>query len=395
MPHVPLWLLTTGPTPDSAPVATPTTVVSDSGVAPHVYLHSAYWPYERIGILKASNVQRASMWLQYGQANFTIGRNDPLLTSARGALQRGSFVVIESSQTNPWVGFVRELTESLTSGMIQVACAEAHALLDTKATRQLSQFKAGAGHIFSQIMRAHNARGHSGLFFPSVIPPGPQVVIELGGQTTFQAMKELASRSGWEFWPEYEVSSSHITCTMQFGYRQGLDKSDEITLFEGRNFSDLEYTLDTQGMRQSITVIGGFASRLNERNAVTRSAGFNPGASELGTAVEPASELHTRFIDVPPALRSEDVTFRVMTADRTQLALEAERALEKNIGVAERYRMTINNSLSWKKLEVGDYVRIQTHNTGLGAINRKIRIMGMQPSEESGQCALVVETPVQ
>jgi hypothetical protein len=390
-----LMSVTTEPVPDAAPVTTPSTVVSDTGVAPHVYLHSAYWPYERIGILKASNIQRASMWLQYGQANFTIGRNDPLLSTSRGSLQRGAFVVIESSQTNPWVGFVRELTESLTSGMIQVACAEVHALLDTKATRQLSQFSAGVGHIFSQVMRAHNARGHSGLFFPSIVPPGPQVVIELGGQTTFQALKELAIRSGYEFWPEYEASPSRINVTMQFGYRQGSDKADEITLFEGRNFSDLEYTLDTQGMRQSVTVYGGFATRLNERNAVTRSAGFNPGASELGTAVEPASELHTRFIDVPPALRSEDVSFRVMTADRSQLALEAERALEKNIGVAERYRMTINNSLNWKKLEVGDYVRVITNNTGLGAINRKVRIMGMQPSEESGQMALVVETPAQ
>lgn len=395
MPHFPLWLFTTGPTPDAAPAVGRVTTITDTGVAPHVYLHSPYWPFERVGVLRAFSVQRSFTHLNYGQAAFVIGRNDPVLENIPGSLQRGAFVVIESSLANPWVGFVRELTESMSTGFIQVQGAEVMALLDTKGTRQLSQFNAGAGRIFQQVMRAHNARGHSGLFQPATVAPGPQVTIDLAGQTTMQAMSELASRAFYEFWTDVEVSPSRIEATMQFGYRQGLDKSDEIVLSEGRHFSEMDYTLDTQGMRQSVTVYGGFASQIGERNAITRSASYTPGASELGTAVEPASELHSRFLDVPPALRSEDVVFKVMTSDRTELSLEAHRALEKNVGVAERYRVVINTAFSWKRIEVGDYIRLITHSTGLGAINRKVRVMGMQPNEESGECALVVETPSQ
>lgn len=361
---------------------------------PIVHLHSAYWPYQRLATLKtASGVNRAFHWMNYGPASFTIARNDPVITNARYALVRGAWVVIESNKAKPWVGFIRRISETLGDASITAECSEISGLLDVKAMRQTAQMTAASGGVFKQVIRDTNARGHSGLFLPSDVEPGPRVSIDLAGETAFNALNEMAERTGFEWWVDAEISSAFIKAQVRWGYRQGYDNSKTVKLYEGKHFADLDYTFDTRGARQSVTIYGG-VGELKERTTVTRSANYSPRGGVLGTGFEAAGEDYSRNLDVPPSLRSEDVFFRVMTSDRTELSMETQRQMERGLATSESGTALCNNSFDWRSVGVGDFVQLVTHNTGLGAINRKVRVTGVQPDEANGRLTLTWETPL-
>lgn len=386
--------LTTGPRAASMPTRRNATVVNDSGNAFHADLHGSYWPYQKMGNLVTAHAQkRAHAFMDAGPGSLAIARNDPLISSNPDAFVRGARVVISSAHSKPWVGVIRTFTESL-GGTIQIDMKEDTAILDVKGTRQGDQFIGGAGRAFDQIIRGMNARGHTGIYHPGTVGPGPRVVIDLAAESTMNALDELHDRSGHEWRKESTVTPWEIETVVYFGPNLGNDLSNDVILYEGTHFTQLDRILDTQGLRLSTTVYGGFGVQLKDRNAVTRAAISGQAARDSGSAFERASQVYDDNLDVPPSLRSEDVFRAVMTADRTELALEAQRALEKNFGLAERYRVTVPIDVA-TEVEVGDYIRIIKGSGGLGSYNRKVRVMGIQPDEEGGERVLAVETPVQ
>lgn len=361
---------------------------------PHVHLHSAFWPYQRLATLKtAYETHRGDHWMNYGPGSFVIARNDIALDNSPSALQRGAWIVIESNKARPWVGFIRTLSENLGDSTIKADCVQLAGLLDVKAMRQTAQLVGASGGVFAQVMRDTNARGHTGLFAANKVEPGPRVDINLAGQTAFRALNELADRTGYEWWVEAEVSAAAIKAQVNWGFRQGFDNAKTVKLYEGEHFADLQYTLDTSGARQSVTLYGG-VGELSERTTVTRAANYSPRGGVLGTGFEPAGDLYNRALDVPPSLRSEDVYFRVMTADRTELSMETQRSMERGIAISERGTAVCNNTFDWRLVGVGDFIQLVTHNTGLGAVNRKVRVTGIQPDEAAGEMVLSWETPL-
>jgi len=393
---VPLLLiqLTTAARTESQPTRRNATVVNDTGNAPHAYLHGSYWPYERKAQLTtAHGIARAFGFMTAGAGRLSIARNDPAVTNTPDALARGARVVIDSAHSKPWVGVIRTLTEGL-GGTIQIEMSEDTAIMDAKGTRQADQFSGGAGRAFDQIIRGMNARGHTGIYHPGAVSPGSHVLIDLAAESTMNALDELHDRTGYEWRKESTVTPWEIETVVYFGPNLGNDLSGEVILYEGTHFTQLDRILDTKGLRLSTTVYGGFGIELKDRTAVTRGAISGQAARDIGSAFERASQVYDDNLDVPPSLRSEDVFRQVMTADRTELANEAQRALEKNFGMAERYRVTVPIDVA-TKVEVGDYIRIVKGSGGLGAYNRKVRVMGIQPDEEGGERVLAVETPVQ
>lgn len=362
------------------------------------HIHSPYWPYHRIATLQnAMGIARSWTSMATGRGKFTLPWTDPTIVRDPGILDRGSFVVIESTLLPglPWVGFVQSITESDIAGALSVDMLDALALADTTPTQQAGIPQSGAGNAFFQVLKNLNGKGHSGLFTAPSYDPGPPVVLSLSAQTALKAMGDVHDQSGYEYWVSpVEVSSSHIRLELNFGYRQGLDRSDIVVLSEGYHLSSFERVLDTSGLRQSMTVVGG-SGPLSGRTSVTRGAGPGSQSHGIGTVVEPASELYNRLINIPPALRSGGVLFRGLTTDRPGLSLEAQRALEQQVGASERYKVVVNTRADWMDLQLGDYIRvIKTSHTGIGPMNRKVRITGTQPDEEAGEMVLTIETPI-
>lgn len=364
---------------------------------PTVSIHTAYWPFSRMAILPtAHSIHRSFELMKVGKATFNISRDDPGMDTNPDVIKRGNIAVIESPVYGvpPWVGPIVQPTESLSTGEIQVNCQEMSGILDVRLTRQRSQFTMAAGKIFQHLMIAANGHAHSGLFVQAEVEPGPSVSVDLGATSVLSALGTLFQKSGYEWWLDSVVTPARVVCTMNFGYRQGFDRAKgEVTLYEGTHFNDLEYTLDTQGLLQSVTVYGGVGPT-KERAAVTRTSRYLPQGNELGTYLDPASEAYVRSADIPPTLRSESVLFDLSSSDRSTLSDGARRALERGSSVAERFRLTVGTLLSWSDYALGNYIQVVESSLGLGALSRKVRITGAQPDEEAGEIVLVTESPL-
>lgn len=365
--------------------------LSTYSVKPVVSVHSPYWPFHRIATFTTvDNLNFGEQLMQVSRCKFTISKDD--YAALPDYITRGNLIAIESAVTRPMVYFMTPIEENLSSSIVSIEGFDFYELLNAKPTRQLSRFQAAAGQVFSQLIRAMNARGHTGLFMPGRVVPGPRVDIDVSGKQTLEALNDLAQRSNYEYGIDYEVKPSGIVATIDFVYRRGHDKSNSIVLYEGTNIVDVNRIQDTRGLRQSVTIYGG-AGPLSQRTALTRAASGAPQAQDLGTAVETASELYRRTLDVPPMLRSSTILYR-NSSDRTELSYDAARALEYPIGIAERYRLIINDTIDWAQIVIGDYVRIVVSSLALGPLDRVVRVTGMQPDPLKGQCVLTVEVPL-
>ncbi len=391
---------------------------------PSVYVHAPSWPYQRVAVLKsASNVARSFTLMDVGRAQFNVSAVDPWVgpvTRVDGAFQpdafqfnafqltaslhkdyrqdaisRGNFIVIQSERyVRPWVGVITELDDQVSPGTVAVSALSIESLMDTQPTPiATSDYKGrGAGAILYEELQLRNSQGHCGIYLPAVVPSGPAVDISVSGQTVLATARDLHSRTGWEWWVDpFDVSPRRIEMVMQFGYRRGTDKSAQIVLHEGRDFTELTRVLDTQGLRQSVTVYG---AGLSGDSSVTRSQ--SPASAHgQALAVEPGSELYNRLVDVPPALRTSAILYRPLDPNRQALSQDAQRALERPNAAPERYKVTLSMASDWNQIEEGDLIRIiRSTKEALGPFNRVLRVTALQPSEESGTIGLAVETPL-
>ena len=359
-----------------------------------VYIHEPIWPFSRLcALTTAHGVDRSLEIMDPGSATVRIARNDQAITADR--LKYGNILVVTSDVARDWAGPVTLLQESYSTGEITIGALEQSAILNVRPTPLTEQWNSGAsGAVFTSIMNRINGRGHTGLFTPDGVPAGPAITdLSIGGQSALEALGELFSRTGYEWWLDTAVRPSGITWTLNWGQKQGEDNADFVVIRD-RHLSDLEYTLDVSKVRQAVTVVGGFGS-LPNRTAVTRTTVGVQGVRDVGSgAIELADQALIDALDVPPALRSETVFLQPRTSDQTALSRLAQQALERPLSGAEKFSATVNVLFDWTRLGLGDYVTINTARLGLGAIDRKVRIIGMQPDEELGELDLVLEVPV-
>lgn len=360
-----------------------------------VFVHSPYWPYSRIAELRtAHSIDRSFERMGPGQASIKVSHGDSAISP--DVMKRGNLLVITSTVAPPWVGPMTVLNDTMEDGEIAIEAMGWTAALEVRGAPLAETWsQAASGAIFRAVIARMNNRGHTGLFATATPDPGPAVTdFAVGGQTAREALDALFTRTGYEWWAEYDVSPARIIATMYWGARQGFDRYATVTLQEGVHFVRRTYTLDVSKIRQSVTVVGGGFGTIANRTAVTRTAAPSAGGADLGSSIETIDRQLIEALDVPPLLRSESVLISTSSRDYQTIAREAQQALEQPAGAAEKFVATVNTRVDWSKLGVGNYHRVITAERGLGSIDRRVRVIGMQPDEEIGECDLVLEVPV-
>jgi hypothetical protein len=352
------------------------------------YVHAPCWPFQRIGELTtARNIDRAWSLMQPGVAAMNIARSEDLSSDV---LRTGNLLVIESTATAPWVGVMMIFDEDLGAGEIEVNVLELTAIFDARLTSSgdLYESSISSGAAVQQLLNQVNARAFTGFLVPASLQGSAIEEIDLVAQSTLEALEELHDRSSNEWWPEYSVRPQRIEAKLNWGVRQGLDLSASVHLYEGWHFSRLSYRQDATRVQESVTAYGGGGAP-SDRTAVTQTAGASRGS--LGSYFETASAASIRAIaDLPPGLRTERALFAPGTSNEAELSQEARRARERPLGAAEQFGAIVNGLADWHDLALGNLVTISAEPR-LRLVNRTMRIVGVQPDEESGICELVLE----
>lgn len=352
------------------------------------YVHAPAWPFQRIGELRtARNIDRAWSLMQPGILALNISRSEEI---DRDVLRTSNILVIESEVTAPWVGYLLTAEEDLGAGEIEITGQEMTAALDVRLTSASDKYddSISSGRIFQQIGAAVNGRAFTGLSMPASSLGAIVEDVDLAAQTMSEALDELHDRTGNEWWADYSVRPQRVEATLRWGTRQGFDLADSVHLYEGYHFAKLVYRQDATRSQESATAFGGVGAP-SGRAAVTRTAGAARGS--FGGLIEAASAAAVRAIaDLPPGLRSERAVLVPTTSNEAELSREARQALEKPLGSAEQFSAVVNGLIDWHLLALGNTVTINAYPK-LRPTSRKMRIVGVQPDEESGVNELILE----
>ena len=388
MPHL-INLLDFSQFSSGVPQADPDPVFVPNWVVAHI--HASYWPYHRLATLsQASGIISTYRLMEKGSARVQLANTDTSYTS--DIVARGNILVIESNNMKPWVGPIINITENKNNGLISIQAEDMFRILDSRVGKLSDDQTGASGVILANVLKAANARGHTGVYLPSDFAFGPPTTLPTGGQSLIQSLKDASQKTDWEFGIFSRVSPSRIESSLIWTYRIGEDQPEDILWDE--DVSDVNYTLDVQGIRQSVTVVGG-TGRISSRVAVTTAArGSLAQGKDLGTAIDVASETYQRAVDIPASLRTEHVVYRPLSVDRYDLANEGVSALERPVGSAERFNCSVLDSLDWSVFHEGDYIRIVSNQLGPDGVNRKVRVISMSTNWETGILTLELETPI-
>lgn len=358
------------------------------------YLHRNYGPFSRVcDLVSAHAGNRSLIEMTPGQASLRISQADPAVREDRPRI--GDLLAITSDVfTAPWVGPVTVVNEVNDEGAIAIEALEWSAALAVRPLPLAESWSEGSsGAVFASVMRDINTGGHTGLYIDADYEPGPAINnADIGGQTADQALADLHSKSDFEWGVDYDVQPSGIVATMRWNRQQGIDKSATVHWIEGRDFVKRSRMKDISHVRQVVTVIGG-TGFIGSRTAISKTAGTAPWAAVLGTAMQAADQDLAEFIDVPPMLRSGQVVIQRSDSSPETLAAVAEQTLERLIGEADKFTVTLNGRPSWD-VRPGDYVTVTLSRRGFGTETKRVRINALQPDEELGELDAVLYVPV-
>lgn len=308
-----------------------------------------------------------------GQASVTVARND--LQLSLDTLRLDHLLVCESPRTPPWVGPITSLREGL-GGFITLSAEGLPVLLDGEPMPQEETYSSGVGSgaIVQSVLRNGNRREHTGIC-AGRISAGPSIVdFALGGMVGLQALDELASRSNWEWSVRYAVAPSGIEAFLDWTAHQGEDVSNRVHLYEGRDFVELTYGLDLASLKDAVTSLGG-SGVVGERTSATAT-----GSERVVRMLRSFRVGSHRRLSLDPT-----------TDSVTELRRSSERDQERALSAAETLECVVNANSDWRDLAVGNYATFGFKTTLSGNAFRVMRIVGAQPTDEEGICALTLE----
>lgn len=357
-----------------------------------VRIHSTRPPHRTILDLPAAfDVDRALTATGRGQFAFTI----PAAAIQLGGRDRvgfGDLVVIESTVlgVRPYVGVITKIGESGGAGAIDIEGDNYASILYGLALDRSASFGGGsAGAIAGQLLRLAQGNGRSvfvedgSLFGDAVI--GGATRLEFGSQTLGRALDALADRFDNEWWITHSVRRARVRHWLHFGVRRGDDRSRSVMLEEGRDFVKVEYERDALGqIRSAIMIGGGGAVEAREGVAVSStpgalatSASRVEDASLIGRPTSPLAERDVyeyRPNDTDPAILANVARRRFMRPTTANESLSAIAALSR-----------------CGAFRPGDTIGVRFHSVRGSGSTRLVRVLGMQPDEQNGQCDLVVQ----
>lgn len=337
-------------------------------------IHSREGTRPRVAILAtAHDDARTFERLGPGQGSVSVARNDIQIDLDK--LRLDFLLVCESARTAPWVGVITNLREAL-DGIVHISAEGLPVLLDGEPMPQAATYNAstGSGVIARAILRNANGGEHTGIS-PGSITPGPSLAgFDLGGQTGLQALNDLAEKTGLEWSARYAVSPARVDAFLDWQDRQGADLSARAYLYEGRDFVEFEYGLDLASMVAAITTLGGTGP------ITDRPAGSSAARERTLRALR-------RFRVGTHRRVNQDTT----TPTQGDLIRSSSAEQERAISAAENLVAVVNTSSDWHDHEVGNYETFAFNTSLSGNAARVMRILGVQPMEAEGLCALTLE----
>lgn len=380
-------------------------VVRTTVLYPVAFVHSGHWPREQVAVLtSAHGLDRSYTGMaalqtgkQMGQAALSLAVNDASFAGLRrrGYLEHGALLAVESPGLPVWAGPILTIEEDGGSGTIELAALSIEALLDGRATPQREEYRnLGTGVALRALLDAANARNHTGIL-ASLRLENDQPIEELkvGGESVLEALNEMAARYGMEYWVEVARTPRKLDFRLRKGYRQGLDLSGEMHLYEGVHFTGA-YKSDLTQIKASVTAIGDFGREVAGRRSVGRFVDA-PGIDFGAPVLERGGERTARALrGMPAGLRNERVLFEVMTDSLSELGEVARRAHEAPLGAGEMFNDFVYfGQVDPEALRVGNYYTRHGEHQGLTQV-RVVRVLGLQPDEAAGGAQVVTEARV-
>jgi hypothetical protein len=366
-----------------------------------VFIHSEAWPRHQLAVLtSAHGIDRSFVAMQpgrngrdTGQAQFGLSSADAQLSP--DVLKHGQLLVIESAGMPVWAGPILGIEEDARGGVIEVSALSIDALLDGRVTRQPERFVKSIGElaVLRTLLDQANARNQTGIISSLRMATGQPVrELQTGGQSLMEALNEMTTRSGSEWWVDVVRTPRKLDAILHLGHRQGLDLSASLHLYEGVHFSG-RYKSDLSQVKQSVVVVGDFGQEMDERNSVAHYIGA-PGVDFGAPLSQGSSERLRRALDAMPAgTRNERVEYELMTGNTRELAAAATRAHERPLGAGEMFQDLFYNNVDWNQVRPGNLWTRHGMHKGQPLV-RVSRMMSVQPDEEAGTVLVISEVRV-
>jgi hypothetical protein len=367
---------------------------------PVVFVHSRDWPRHQIAVLTSANaIDRSFVAMQpgkngrdTGQAQLSVSARDAQLSG--DVLQHGQIIVVESAGFPVWAGPILGLEEDPRTGQIDVSALGIEALLDGRVTRQPERFVKSIGElaVLRTLLDQANARNATGILASLRLATGqPISELQTGGQSVMEALNEMTTRTGSEWWVDIVRTPRKVDASLHLGYRQGMDLSKTMHLYEGVHFSG-RYKSDLSQVKQSVVVVGDFGQEMDERTSVAH--GFGLSSGDFGTPSWEDAREKVRRASLSMPVRNERVEYELMTGNVRELAASAARAHERPIGAGEMFQDVVYLPVvDPTNLRPGN--RWTRHGMHKGArLERTVRMLSVQPDEQAGTALVISEVVV-
>lgn len=372
---------------------------------PQVHLHDSLGV--RLGTLtRVTSVNRSWAILQPGQASCRVslvddeGRFDPLVRELHP--YRGRAVAIESEHYPfPWVGAITNVQEDPAERTAQVTAVSLDAVLRERYLPVGAAYDNDAGQVFRLILQDSNLANDSGISVGGTPAQGRAYAASFPDRSVYGALNALCQHTGHEWGMEYDVRPERIIAAAIFVPELGFDRFESVTLTDGGNCERVQSGIDGRGKVFALHMVAGQTSVLEaytERARALRqiSSGQEPrGGAYIGAAASVHGyEVERSEIGGSPLTRAE--ALRVAESLRSEGALVAAselllgrpRAAERVL----RLRVFEDDPSTWARLDIGSVVHFVSAEAFLGeGYDGPVRIVGVQPMEESGDLELVCQ----
>jgi hypothetical protein len=319
----------------------------------------------------ATVLERSYVRNDAGAARFSLPQDD---LQATASLIGADYVYVLESDAGlpPWIGFLPgRWTEN--GQTVTLVLRELTAVLSNRFTGSNDIYTAGAGQVLRGVLQRAN-----------VVLPHPFEVGSFSDAGPYQAKtyrhasvldgvaKPLANETGYEFWADYDVTSSGITAVLNWSSRRDHDRSSRVLLEEGRNLADSPIFEDRTGQPVLLsTAVGSTSSGTSyaQRPIQTVAAATTVRATVLGTQTIGHDEFAT---------------------DARSATASAAAALSRSDG--RTLKLAVTDPALWPELVLGADVRVRLPRYNLGrGLDTRVRIVGVQPDEDAGVLTLSVE----
>jgi len=359
---------------------------------PAVYVRSAWPPFPVIAELTSANSITAS-WtrMDIGQARLSIHERDPQITA--DVLRPGNILSIESLDLPIWAGPLRDWPHRLSAGEYELNAVDLTAILDNRDMTQGLKVSEPVGweqRVTNALIQA-NLRALTGIFPPPIMEQAPSIdSMQEGGQSLKAYLEQGHNETDYEWWIEIEATRAYLEATLHIGFRQGEELSEQVHLWNGLHYQEVEYKQDFSQVKQSFTMYGDFGASLPSRTTAARVG--HAGPHDIAGLVESATPFALDELEaLPPGLRNEKTDFDLMAADDSfQLSKSAQRGEERPLRSVEQFAISANRALDWRYYRVGNRLGLHA-SAGFQNLDRAPRITAVQADFDRGVCLLTME----